>query len=52
MKKGKLIYSILFFAVCLCPSGGHAVTKPETSFRKPPAFRNFLLSKRRKANGM
>ena len=31
MKKGKLIYSILFFAVCLCPSVGMLVTKPETS---------------------
>ena len=25
MKKGKLIYSILFFAVCLCPSLGMLV---------------------------
>lgn len=31
MKKGKLIYSVLFFAVCLCPSVGMLVTKPETS---------------------
>lgn len=31
MKKGKLIYCILFFAICLCPSLGMLVTKQETS---------------------
>ena len=31
MKKGKLIYSVLFFAVCLCPSVGMLIAKPETS---------------------
>lgn len=31
MKKGKLIYYILFFAICLCPSLGMLVTKQETS---------------------
>lgn len=31
MKKGKLIYCILFFAICLCPSLGMFVTKQETS---------------------
>lgn len=31
MKKGKLIYCILFFVICLCPSLGMLVTKQETS---------------------
>ena len=31
MKKGKLIYCILFFAICLCPSLGMLVTKQEAS---------------------
>ena len=31
MKKGKLIYCILFFAICLSPSLGMLVTKQETS---------------------
>ena len=31
MKKGKLIYCILFFTICLCPSLGMLVTKQETS---------------------
>ena len=31
MKKGKFIYCILFFAICLCPSLGMLVTKQETS---------------------
>lgn len=31
MKKGKLIYCILFFAICLCPFLGMLVTKQETS---------------------
>ena len=31
MKKGKLIYCILFFAICLCPSLGMLVTKQEIS---------------------
>ena len=31
MKKGKLSYCILFFAICLCPSLGMLVTKQETS---------------------
>ena len=31
MKKGKLIYCILLFAICLCPSLGMLVTKQETS---------------------
>ena len=31
MKKGKLIYCILFFAICLGPSLGMLVTKQETS---------------------
>ena len=31
MKKEKLIYCILFFAICLCPSLGMLVTKQETS---------------------
>ena len=31
MKKGKLIYCILFFVICLCPSLGMLVTKKETS---------------------
>ena len=31
MKKGKLIYCMLFFAICLCPSLGMLVTKQEAS---------------------
>ena len=48
MKKGKLIYSILFFAVCLCPSVGMLVDKAGDFFRKPPAFRVSFSQKQRR----